>query len=100
MNGQDPMTMKDPLFAKMETWQKENPVRRRITSADICKEQGNFITYAGQFRRKRVSNRKAPSDGVDEFQLADDKGVLFIRPTKFISRDDIKKVHFTLIYLN
>lgn len=51
MNGQDICTQEDPLFSQLETWQRENPVRRRVTSADFEKEENNFVTYCGRFRR-------------------------------------------------
>ena len=92
MSGQDTVTLEDPLFSKLESWQRENPVRRRVNSSDLAKEHGNFVTYCGHFRRKRVGKRDENSSEVDEFQLADHHGVVFIKPTKFISRDDIKKV--------
>jgi len=86
------MTLEDPMFAQLETWQKENPVRKRITSADLVKEHGNFVTFSGRFRRKRSATRGPRTENVDDFQLADDRGTIFIRPTRFISKDEIKKV--------
>ena len=92
MNGQDSVTLEDPLFAQLESWQRENPVRRRITTTDLQKEQGNFVTICGRFRRKRTARRGPRTEDVDDFQIADDKGVVFIRPTRFISRQEIKEV--------
>ena len=92
MNGQAVVVMEDPLFEQLETWQKENPVRRRVTSADLCKEQGNFVTFCGRYRRKRSARRGPRAEDDDDFQLADDKGVVFVRPTRFITRREMKEV--------
>ena len=86
------MTLDDPLFAKLETWQQENPVRKRITSADLVNQHGNFVTFCGFFRRKRTATRGPRTDNSEDFQLADDKGTVFIRPTRFLKKEEIKKV--------
>ena len=98
MNGQDTFPQEDPLFATLENWQRENPVRRRVTSADLDKEEGNFITYCGRFRRKRPAERSVNAQNQHDFQLADDKGTVFIRPTKFIKKEDIRQVCHIISY--
>ena len=97
MNGQELHQLEDPLFASLESWQRENPVRHRINSSDLEKENGNFVTVCGRFRRKRQSKRKDLEIEEDDFQLQDDRGVIFVRPTKFISRVDVSKVGFVRI---
>ena len=92
MSGQETVQMEDPLFAQLEDWQKENPVRKRITSSDLVKENGNFVTFTGKFRRKRSARRGPRGEDTDDFQLADDRGTIFIRPTRFIRRSEIKTV--------
>ena len=82
------------MFAQLENWQKENPVRRRITSLDVVKEHGNFVTFTGKFRRKRSATRGPRNENANDFQLADDRGTLFIRPTRFIKKEDIKQVFY------
>ena len=92
MSGQEVCTQVDPLFESLEKWQRENPVRRRITSADLEQEEGNFITYCGRFRRKRPASRVPDATNINDFQLEDCRGIVFIRPTKFISTGEIRKV--------
>ena len=94
MSGQDAQTLADPMFEALESWQKENPVRRRITSEDLPREHGNFVTFCGRFRRKRSASRGPRGDNVNDFQLADARGTVFIRPTRFISKEDIKQVYY------
>ena len=94
MNGQDICTQEDPLFFQLETWQRENPVRRRVTSADFEKEENNFVTYCGRFRRKRPAERSLNAQNVNDFQLADSRGTVFVRPTRFIKKEDIRKVRY------
>ena len=92
MSGQEISQQADPLFAKLETWQRENPVRRRITSQDLEKEEGNFVTYCGRFRRKLPVHHLSDPRNADDFQLDDGRGVVFIRPTRFIAVEEIRKV--------
>ena len=98
MNGQDVQTLEDPLFANLENWQKENPVRKRITSSDLPKEHGMFVTFTGRFRRKRSATRGPRNEGDNDFQLADDRGTIFIRPTRFLKKETIKQVRDLNIY--
>ena len=106
MNGQEISQMEDPLFATLETWQRENPVRRRINSSDLTKEQGNFVTFTGRFkavrRPSRCSSRtdtnqnQKGEDGQAEemcIQLLDQTGLVEVKPTKFIKSETISKVY-------
>ena len=94
MNGQATQTLEDPLFAGLENWQKENPVRKRVTSDGLTREEGNFVTYTGKYRRKRSASRGPRGEDANDFQLVDERGVVFIRPTRFLKKEQIKQVSF------
>ena len=98
MSGQDVFTLEDPLFQKLETWQRENPVRRRVTSTMIEQEHGNFITFSGTFSRRPPAEKENYQDG--DVHLYDDKGSCIIRPTRFIDAGLLKQVFLSIIILN
>ena len=104
MNGQESNQLEDPLFASLADWQRENPVRRRITSQDLSKEDGNFVTFTGRFKNNRRPDR-SPHKGADDksdrvkstsegetFQLLDHYGLVEIRTTRFISIAEVENV--------
>ena len=89
MNGQEVSKLEDPLFATLKTWQRENPVRRRVNSQDLGKEQGNFVTFTGRFKSVR-----RPTEETIRIQLLDQTGLVEILTTEFIESDTINKVIF------
>ena len=84
------------MFASLETWQRENPIRKRITSRDLINENGNFVTFCGRFKPSRRPERNSDKNEnvarKDTFQLVDDRGLVLVKATRFISEEQIEKV--------